>query len=141
GADSPVGNARCPVAAGHIHPVQRNDAAGVHAESSVEFLIFPSLGAPLASARRRLLQHTFPDLANDRPRRPEHTAAPEGAVHLAKQVDNHDRLRKPSSTCSTFWVHPFRGWHALRYSEGRGEPVFGCQPRPSEYLRACHPKS
>src|SRR5579863_118975 len=29
------------------------------------------------------------------------------------------------------------GWHALRYSEGRGS---GKKPRPSEYLRACHPK-
>jgi ATP-binding cassette, subfamily B, bacterial len=27
-----------------------------------------------------------------------------------------------------------RGWHALRYSEGRA-----VAPRPSEYLRACHP--
>ena len=26
------------------------------------------------------------------------------------------------------------GWHALRYSEG-----VGVAPRPSEYLRACHP--
>src|SRR5260370_32159675 len=26
------------------------------------------------------------------------------------------------------------GWHVLRYSEGRGQP----EPRPSEYLRACH---
>ena len=32
-----------------------------------------------------------------------------------------------------------RGWHALRYSEGRG--VFASGPRPSEYLRACHPKA
>jgi hypothetical protein len=28
------------------------------------------------------------------------------------------------------------GWHALRYTEGRGS-----HPRPSEYLRACHPKT
>ena len=28
------------------------------------------------------------------------------------------------------------GWHALRYSEGRAGPA----TRPSEYLRACHPK-
>jgi len=27
------------------------------------------------------------------------------------------------------------GWHALRYSEGR----VAAEPRPSEYLRACHP--
>src|SRR5271157_5730447 len=27
------------------------------------------------------------------------------------------------------------GWHALRYSEGHGLRL----PRPSEYLRACHP--
>src|SRR5262245_36859032 len=30
------------------------------------------------------------------------------------------------------------GWHALRYSEGRGFSRRQC-PRPSEYLRACHP--
>ena len=29
-----------------------------------------------------------------------------------------------------------RVWHALRYSEGRGARE---RPRPSEYLRACHP--
>ena len=29
------------------------------------------------------------------------------------------------------------GWHALRYSEGRG--TLARAPRPSEYLRACHP--
>ncbi len=29
------------------------------------------------------------------------------------------------------------GWHALRYSAGREIP--GIQPRPAEYLRACHP--
>ncbi len=29
----------------------------------------------------------------------------------------------------------FRGWHALRYSEGRA----ALTARPSEYLRACHP--
>src|ERR1700730_7731634 len=28
------------------------------------------------------------------------------------------------------------GWHALRYSEGR---ALSAAPRPSEYLRACHP--
>src|SRR5438128_1573348 len=31
-----------------------------------------------------------------------------------------------------------RGWHALRYSEGRGSSQ-GRHARPSEYLRACHP--
>ena len=29
------------------------------------------------------------------------------------------------------------GWHALRYSEGRG--YLASEPRPSGYLRACHP--
>src|SRR5262249_47360773 len=29
-------------------------------------------------------------------------------------------------------------WHALRYSEGRGE-LSSLAARPSEYLRACHP--
>src|SRR6202035_1421567 len=32
------------------------------------------------------------------------------------------------------------GWHALRYSEGRAWPTRRL-PRPSEYLRACHPIS
>src|SRR5712691_10273387 len=31
------------------------------------------------------------------------------------------------------------GWHALRFSEGR--VTLEISPRPSEYLRACHPKS
>ena len=30
------------------------------------------------------------------------------------------------------------GWHALRYSEGR--EGLANEPRPSEYLRACHPE-
>src|SRR5207244_3612287 len=30
------------------------------------------------------------------------------------------------------------GWHALRYSAGRG--VLASGPRPAEYLRACHPR-
>jgi hypothetical protein len=29
------------------------------------------------------------------------------------------------------------GWHALRYSEGHD--TLAGSPRPSEYLRACHP--
>src|SRR5207245_9317869 len=33
----------------------------------------------------------------------------------------------------------FLGWHALRYSEGRGE--FAGTARPSEYLRPCHSPS
>ena len=33
-------------------------------------------------------------------------------------------------------ICPLLGWHALRYSEGRGAAE---KPRPAEYLRACHP--
>jgi hypothetical protein len=45
--------------------------------------------------------------------------------------------REKISWSLTYGCHR-RGWHALRYSEGREQRAG--RPRPSEYLRACHPR-
>ena len=51
-------------------------------------------------------------------------------------VDRRLREGDPEAVAGVAREAPVGGWHALRYSEGRENDA---EPRPSEYLRACHP--